>query len=76
MMRTMVYLPEALHKAIKHLAIERGTSFARLVQEALEALYKEDIEDLKISRERFMEYLHHPEKVASYSEYRSKRSKK
>ena len=36
MMRTMVYLPEALHKAIKHLAIERGTSFARLVQEALE----------------------------------------
>ncbi len=76
MMRTMVYLPEALHKAIKHLAVERGTSFAKLVQEALESLYKEDIKDLKIGRERFEEYLRHPEKAPSYTEYRSKRLKK
>ncbi len=76
MMRTMVYLPEGLHKAIKHLAIERGTSFAKLVQEALELLYKEDIEDLKIGRERLQEFLRHPEKAISYLEYRAKKAKR
>ena len=74
MMRTMVYLPEALHKSIKHLAIERGTSFAKLVQEALEVLYREDIEDLKTGSERFEEYLKKPDKTASYSAYRSRRA--
>ena len=76
MMRTMVYLPEPLHKAIKHLAVERGTSFAKLVQEALESLYKEDIEDLKIGHERLAEYGSHPEKAAAYSTYRAKRLKR
>ena len=76
MIRTMVYLPEALHKAIKHLAVERGTSIAKLVTEALEALYKEDVSDLAVGRERLQAYLKQPEKTASYSDYRAKRSKR
>ena len=76
MIRTMVYLPEALHKAIKHLAVERGTSLAKLVTEALEALYKEDIEDLGVGRERLQTYLQNTDKAAPYSEYRAKRSKR
>ncbi len=76
MIRTMVYLPEALHKAIKHLAVERGTSLAKLVTEALESLYKEDIEDLGIGRERIQAHLKNPEKAVPYSDYRVKRSKR
>ena len=76
MIRTMVYLPEALHKAVKHLAVERGTSLAKLVTEALEALYREDIEDLGMGRERFQAYLKSPEKAVAYSDYRNKRSKR
>ena len=76
MMRTMVYLPGDLHKAIKHLAVERGTSIAKLVTEALEALYKEDVEDLAIGRERLHAYLTQPGKARAYSEYRVKRSKR
>ena len=76
MIRTMVYLPEALHKAIKHLAVERGTSIAKLVTEALEALYKEDVNDLAVGRERLQSYLKLPDKTVAYSDYRAKRSKR
>lgn len=74
-MKTMVYLPDRLHKAIKHLAVERGTSIASLVREALEALYKDDIEDMKTGRERFEDYLKNPDKTTHYSSYRQQRIK-
>ena len=76
MIRTMVYLPDSLHRAVKHLAVERRTSIAKLVTEALETLYQEDLVDLKIGRERLQEYLADPSKVISYSSYRTKRLKK
>jgi hypothetical protein len=76
MIRTMVYLPDPLHRAIKHLAVEQGTSIAKLVTEALESLYRQDIADLKVGRERLDSYLAHPEKALSYSTYRSQRLKK
>lgn len=75
-MRTMVYLPDQLHRAVKHLAVERRTSFAHLVREALETLYQEDIEDLKLGHERLEDYLAHRSKTVSYSAYRAKRLKK
>ena len=71
MIRTMVYLPDSLHKAIKHLAVERKSSIAKLVTEALEALYQEDIEDLRIGHERLEKY--HSAKTTAYSAYRTKR---
>lgn len=74
MVRTMVYLPDELHRAVKHLAVERRTSIAKLVTEALEALYQEDVEDLKTGRERLDSYLAHPERAVSYSSARVKRS--
>ena len=76
MVRTMVNLPDELHRAIKHLAIERRTSIAKMVTEALEALYQEDIEDLEEGRKRLAEYLKHPEKSIPYSSYRRKRMKR
>ncbi len=76
MIRTMVYLPESLHKAIKYLAVERHTSMAKLVQEALESLYKEDIEDLSAGRERLASFIEHSSKASPYSDYRAKRLKK
>ena len=74
-MRTMVYLPEVLHRGLKHLAIERKTSLAKLVQEAVEVLYQEDLEDLEIGKKRLREYLAHPERSTVYSSYRTKRLK-
>lgn len=75
MTRTMVYLPDELHRGLKHLAVERHTSLAKLVQEALEVLYEEDLEDLEIGRKRLREYLAAPEKAIPYEVYRAKRLK-
>ena len=76
MTRTMVYLPDELHRGLKHLAVERHTSLAKLVQEAVETLYQEDLEDLQIGRERLRDYFAHPEQAISYATYRSKRRKR
>ena len=76
MIRTMVYLPDNLHRAIKYLAVDRRTSMAKLVQEALESLYKEDIDDLHKGRERLAHFMEHPLKASDYSDYRAKRLKK
>lgn len=76
MTRTMVYLPDEVHKGLKHLAVERHTSMAKLVQEAVETLYQEDLEDLRIGRKRLLEHLAHPERALSYEAYRSKRMKR
>lgn len=73
MTRTMIYLPEGLHRSLKHLAVERATSLTALIREAAEMLYREDLEDLQISRERLKDYLVHPERAMSYAHARAKR---
>ena len=76
MVRTMIYLPEELHRAVKHLAVERRTSFAKLAQEALEALYREDLEDREIGRDRLRDYLKAGEPFSTYTSYRKKSRKR
>ena len=72
-MRTMVYLEDGLHRRLKHLAVERQTSLAALIREAVTAQYREDIEDLRVGRQRRTEYLKHPDRVVPYEQYRTKR---
>ena len=73
MTRTMVYLEDKLHRNLKHLAVERRTSLAALIREAVASLYCEDLEDLRIGRQRRAEYLKHPERVIPYERYRAER---
>ena len=76
MVRTMIYLPEPLHRSLKHLAIERRTTLTSLVREGVEALYQEDLEDLKVGQKRLKELLAHPEQAAPYAEYRARRRRR
>ena len=73
MTRTMVYLENELHRRLKHLAVERRTSLAALIREAVTSLYREDLEDLRIGRQRRAEYLKYPERVTAYDRYRAQR---
>ena len=73
MTRTMIYLPEGLHRGLKHLAVERATSLTALIREAVEALYREDLEDFQIGRERLKDYVAHPERAVPYAQVRAKR---
>ena len=38
---TKIYLPPDLDRALRHLAVERGTSFTALIQEAAERVVAE-----------------------------------
>lgn len=73
MTRTMVYLPEELHRNLKHLAVERRTSLAELVREAVDTMYQEDIQDIRIGRQRLKDYEAHPARVVPYLAYRARR---
>lgn len=73
MTRTMVYLEEELHRRLKHLAVERHTSLAALIREAVAAQYWEDVDDLRVGRQRLAEYLKHPERSLPYTVYRARR---
>ena len=73
MTRTMVYLEDTLHRRLKHLAVERRTSLAALIREAVDALYREDVEDLRVGRRRLANYLKYPERSIPYAAYRARR---
>ena len=73
MTRTMVYLQDDVHRGLKHLAVERHTSLAALIREAVTMLYREDVEDLRIGRQRRAEYLKHPDRAIPYEHYRATR---
>ncbi len=47
MMRTVIQLPERTHRALKHLAVDRGASLAAVIREAVERTYHEDIADIE-----------------------------
>jgi len=42
----MVLLPEPMHKRLKLLAVEKETSLAQLIREAVENQLQEDLEDI------------------------------
>ena len=71
MKRTMVYLSDELHKNLKRLAVERDTSLASLVREAVETLYVEDLEDISHAREFLRSYK--PGSGKDYGSYRASR---
>lgn len=73
MTRTMVYLEDTLHRQLKHLAVERRTSLAALIREAVATQFHEDLEDLRVGRARRQEYQKHPERVIPYAQYRAHR---
>ena len=74
MKRTMVYLPDDLHKNLKRLAVEQESSLASLVREAVETLYREDMEDLAYAREFLVGYK--PGSGKDYGAYRAAKLRK
>jgi predicted DNA-binding protein len=75
MTRTMVYLSDEVHLGLKHLAVERRTSLAKLVREAVESTYAEDLEDLRIAQRRLRDLRRHSERAIPFTAYRAKRTK-
>jgi predicted DNA-binding protein len=74
MKRTMVYLPDELHENLKRLAVEQDSSLASLVREAVEALCREDMEDIAYAKDFLKSYK--PGSGQDYEAYKTSRLRK
>ncbi len=73
MKRTMIYLPDQTHQGLRKLAFEANTSVADLIRKAVEAVYGEDIEDIRVMEEELANYQAHPESAISLDELRRRK---
>jgi predicted DNA-binding protein len=69
MKRTMIYLPDETHQGLRKLAFENNTSIAELIRKAVEAVYGEDIEDIKDMEEELADVKAHPESAIGLTDY-------
>jgi predicted DNA-binding protein len=74
MKRTMIYLPDETHRGLKKLAFEADSSIAELIRKAVDALYGEDIEDIRDMEEEIAKYRAHPESAIDLKELRQKKA--
>ena len=70
MKRTMIYLPDEVHKGLRKQAFEANTSVAELIRKAVDKAYGEDIEDIRDAEEEIAKYLRDPSTAISFSELR------
>lgn len=69
MKRTMIYLPDETHQGLRKLAFEANTSLAELIRKAVDAVYGEDIEDIRDMEEELAKYRANPESAIDLTEY-------
>lgn len=74
MKKTMVYLPDELHKNLKRLAVERDTSMAEIIRDAAMAVLEEEREDLADARKALQEFRRSPSTAVSLAAYHRRRS--
>lgn len=75
MKKTMVYLPDDLHKNLKRLAVERDTSMADLIRDAAVAVIEEEREDLEDARRALQEFRRDPSSAVSLAQYHRRRNR-
>ena len=73
MKRTMIYLSEQTHQGLRKLAFENNISIAELVRRAVDAVYGEDIEDIRDAEEELAKYLANPASATSLAELRRRK---
>ena len=73
MKRTMIYLPDETHQGLRKLAFETNTSIAELIRRAVDAVYGEDIEDIRDMEAEIARYQAHPESAISLDELRRRK---
>lgn len=73
MKRTMIYLPDETHQGLRKLAFEANTSIAELIRKAVDAVYGEDIKDIRDMEEEIANYQAHPESAISLDELRRRK---
>jgi predicted DNA-binding protein len=73
--KTMIYLPDELHKNLKRLAVERDTSMADIIRDAATALVEEEREDIEDGRKALKEFRADPSSAIPLETYLRRRKK-
>ena len=73
MVRTTIYLPKQLHRALKMLAARESKSMADLLRESVIKSYKEDMADIDAADEAMREYRKNPKSAVTIESYLAKR---
>ncbi|MBI3550953.1 MAG: ribbon-helix-helix protein, CopG family [Elusimicrobia bacterium] len=75
MKKTMVYLPEELHKNLKRLAVERDTSMADIIRDAAIAVLEEEIDDINDAKKALREFRAEPSSAVPLESYHRRRAR-
>ncbi|MDD5657018.1 MAG: ribbon-helix-helix domain-containing protein [Elusimicrobia bacterium] len=65
MVRTTIYLPESLHSALKHLAVELRCPMADLLRKAVKSTYRAELGELRAAQKAWKARLKRPSKAVS-----------
>ena len=69
MKKTMVYLPDDLHEGLRRLAFEHRTSMAELIRRAVDAAYREVLEDIRDAEAEIASYRADPSSAISLEDF-------
>ncbi len=75
MRKTMIYLPDEVHKNLKRLAVERDTSMAELIRDAAVAVLEEEREDLEDAKKALLEFRRDPSSAVDLEAYHRRRKR-
>ena len=67
-------LPDLQHEGLRQLAFERNTSIAELIRQAVDAAYREDLEDVRDMEQELARYQADPRVGIDYRRYREERA--
>lgn len=70
MKKTLIYIPEELHEGLRHIAFQSRRSISRLVREALEQVYADELDAIDMERE-LEEYARDPSSAMSWEEFKA-----
>jgi predicted DNA-binding protein len=65
----MIYLPEETHEGLRKLAFENNTSVADLIRKAVDSVYGEDLDDIRVMEKALEEYKADPSTAIEFTEY-------
>ena len=76
MKRTTIFLPDEVHKNLKYMALDHNVSMAELLREAVESVYKEDLQDIQLAKQARIEHKKNPKRTVEAAELFSEKKKR
>jgi len=76
MKRTTIYLPEKTHRMIRKMSVSSEKPMSRIVIDAVESTYREELKDIADAETALAEYRRNPKSAVDFLEYIKQRPKR